>query len=277
MTTPSETPSNPRRKLIIQVTIVVAALALLAWRARPDGRLHVIFFETKGDAALIETPDGRYVLLDGGGDPAALAAALGRRLPFWRRTLDMAILTLPDGKHLPGQIAALARYRVAMAITSPVAKRSALVREWLRLLDEQHTPVRAARAGDRIDMGGATLRVLAAGDGDESGVVLRLDYGATSVVFDHSGGEAATETLAASAPRAATLLAFPWQRDPHSPLVAALHPRAMVLTDGYEADQPIEQTFVERSVGGAALYHERLDGAIEWTSDGARAWVVTER
>src|SRR5262245_4385633 len=136
MTIPSETPPNPRRKLILQVLIIVAALALLAWRARPDGRLHVIFLETKGDAVLIETPDGRYVLLDGGGDPAALAAALGRRLPFWRRTLDLAILTLPDGKRLPGQIAALARYRVAMTIAPPVAKRGALVREWLRLLDE---------------------------------------------------------------------------------------------------------------------------------------------
>src|SRR5262245_44664027 len=144
MTTPYETSPNPRRKLIIQILILVAALALLAWHARPDGRLHVVFLETKGDAALIETPDGRYVLLDGGGDPAALAAALGRRLPFWRRTLDMAILTLPDGKRLPGQVAALARYRAALVIAPPVAKPSALVREWLRLLDEQGTPVRAA-------------------------------------------------------------------------------------------------------------------------------------
>ena len=133
-----------------------------------------------------------------------------------------------------------------------------------------------ARAGQRIDIGGATLRVLAAGDGDESGLVLRLDYGATSVVFDHSGGEADEETLTAGL-RPASLLAFPWQRDPHTAFVAALRPRAIVLTDGQPADKPIEQTFVERAIGGAALYHERLDGAITWISDGKRAWVETER
>jgi hypothetical protein len=51
----------------------------------------------------------------------------------------------------------------------------------------------------------------------------------------------------------------------------------MVLTDGQQADKPIEQTFVERAIGGAALYHERLDGVITWISDGRRARVETER
>src|SRR6185503_19127785 len=136
------------RKVIIQGALLAAALLLLAWRARPDGRLHVIFLATKGDAALIQTPSGGYVLVDGGSDPAALTAALGRRLPFWRRTLDAVVLTASDGAHLPGQVAALARYRAGIALAPPAAKRSATLDEWLRLLGEQRTPVRAARAGD---------------------------------------------------------------------------------------------------------------------------------
>jgi beta-lactamase superfamily II metal-dependent hydrolase len=225
---------------------------------------------------LIQTPAGGYVLIDGGGEPAALSAALGRQLPFWRRSLDAVVLTATDGAHLPGQVAALARYRAGLAIAPATAKRGALIEEWRRLLGEQDTPVRNARAGQRIDLGGATLRVLAAGDGDEQGLVLRLDYGATSVVFDHSGGEADEETLSAGL-RPASLLAFPWQRDAHTAFVAALQPRALVLTDGQQADKPVEQTFVERAIGGADLYHERLDGTITWISDGKRAWVETER
>jgi competence protein ComEC len=252
------------------------ALALLAWRAWPDQRLRVIFLETKGDAALIQTPAGGYVLVDGGSDPAALAAALGRHLPFWRRDLDAAVLTSADGARLPGQVAALARYRAGVAIAPRLTRRGAMLDEWRRLLSEQGTPIRAARAGDRISLGGATLRVLAVGDGDENGMVLRLDYGATSVVFDHSGGEADEEALTA-VPRRASLLAFPWQRDAHIAFVAALRPRAMVLTDGQQADKPVEQTLVERAIGGAALYHERLDGTITWISDGRQAWVETER
>jgi hypothetical protein len=105
--------------------------------------------------------------------------------------------------------------------------------------------------------------------------MLRLDYGATSVVFDHSDGEADEEALAAMRP--ASLLVFPWQRDAHIPFVGMLHPQAVVLTDGQQADRPVEQTFVERAIGGAALYHERLDGTITWISDGVRSWVETER
>ena len=252
------------------------ALALLAWHSWPSQQLRVIFLETKGDAVLIQTPAGGYVLIDGGGDPSALAAALGRHMPFWRRTLDLVVLTSADGARLPGQVAALARYRPELAIAPAAAKRGALIEEWRRQLAEQGVSIRVARAGQQIDLGGARLRVLAAGDGDDDGVVLRLDYGASSVVLDHSGGEADEEVLAASV-RSASLLAFPWQRDAHNAFVAALRPHAIVLTDGAQADQPIEQTFVERAIGGAALYHERLDGTITWISDGKRAWVETER
>jgi competence protein ComEC len=184
-----------------RLAVVVAVLALLAWRARPDGRMHVVFFEVKGDVALIQTPAGGYVLIDGGGDPASLGAALGRRMPFWRRTLDAVVLTLPDAAHLPGQVAALARYRAGLALAPPISRRDAALDEWLRLLGESHTPIRAVHRGDRLDVGGATLRVLAVGDGKEAGLILRLDYGATSVVFDHSGGTSDEEAIAAGAPR----------------------------------------------------------------------------
>jgi beta-lactamase superfamily II metal-dependent hydrolase len=259
------------------MALVALALCVLAWRAWPDGRLRVIFLETRGDAALIQTPAGRYVLIDGGSDPAALAAALGRQMPFWRHTLDMVVLTTAEGSSLPGAIAALARYQAGGAIAPPRLKRGAWGNEWRRLLAEQHTPVHVARAGERFDLGGATLRVLAPGDGDAAGMVLRLDYGATSVVFDQSGGPADEDALAARPLGPASLLVFPWQRDPHVEFVAALRPTSMVLTDGRQADRPAELTFGERAVGRAALYHERLDGTITWMSDGARSWVETER
>ena len=273
--TPNQ-PTAPIRRFAIQAAVLALILALLAWRAWPSRQLRVIFLETKGDAMLIQTPAGGYVLIDGGGDPAALSAAIGRQLPFWQRSLDAVVLTAADGAHLPGQVAALARYRAGMALAPAMARRGALIDEWRRLLAEQHTPIRSAQAGQRIEIGGATLRVLAEGDGDERGLMLRLDYGTTSVVFDQSGSDADEETLAAGL-RPASLLVFPWQRDAHIPFVAALRPHIMLLTDGQQADQPIEQTFTERALGGAALYHERLDGTITWISDGKRAWVETER
>jgi beta-lactamase superfamily II metal-dependent hydrolase len=270
-------PSAPSRRIVAQIAIVALALVFLAWRSWPDGKLRVIFLETKGDAALIQAPNGSFVLIDGGADPAAVAAALGRNMPFWRRTLAAVVLTNADPMHLPGQVAALERYHADVALAPATSKRGPTIEQWRKLLGEQHTPIRVARPGERLSLGEASLRVLAVGDGDESGVLLRLDYRATSVVFDHSAGAAEETVLASSARRPVDLLAFPWERDPHTPIITALRPRALVLTDGQQADRPAEQTFVERAIGGAQLYHERLDGTITWVSDGTRAWVETER
>jgi beta-lactamase superfamily II metal-dependent hydrolase len=277
MSTPTSS-DKPRRTLIIQLALVAIAIIALIWRAQPDGRLHVFFLETAGDAALIQTPKGRYVLIDGGADPAALATALGRRLPFWRRNLDVVVLTLPDRHHLPGQIAALARYRTDLALVPHLPRRNATVTEWMRLLKEHRSRVRTAYVGEQLQLDGALLRVLATGDGDDAGMLLRLDYGATSVLFAHTAAAIDAESLASSgALRPATLAVYPWQHDAHTDFVAALRPQAFVLTDGVEADRPIEQTFVERAIHGADLYHERLHGLIEWISDGRRARIVTER
>jgi len=271
------TSSTPSRRVAAQIAIVVLALVVLAWRSWPDGKLRVMFLETKGDAVLIQAPNGSFVLIDGGADPAALVAALGRHMPFWRRTLAAVVLTNTDHSHLPGQVAALERYYADVAIASAAREHGPTLDQWRRLLAEQHTPIHIARPGERLNLGEASLHVLAAGDGDESGALLRLDYRATSVVFDHSAGAAEEAALANSARRPVDLLAFPWERDPHTPAIQALRPRALVLTDGQQADRPAEQTFVERAIGGAQLYHERLDGMITWVSDGARAWVETER
>jgi Competence protein len=60
-------------------------VVVLVWRsalATPDGRLHLEMLDVgSGDAFLIHTPAGRYVLVDGGPSARALSDALGRRLP----------------------------------------------------------------------------------------------------------------------------------------------------------------------------------------------------
>ncbi|MEM8534920.1 MAG: hypothetical protein AAGF95_29035 [Chloroflexota bacterium] len=270
-------PSHWSHKLLTQIGFLCLVLVVLAWFARPDGRLHVVFLDTKGDAMLIQTPAGGHILIDGGSDPVALTAAIGRRMPFWQHSFDAVVLTKPDDAHLPGQVAALARYSSRLALVGPVVERDTTLDEWLRLLEEERTPVRVVQAGEQFHFGGVMLRVLATGDTIESGMLLRLEYGATSVVFNHVGGIDSEDALIASGGLSSTdLVVFPWQRDVHIEFVERLSPRAFVLTDGAKQDHPVEQTFVARSIGGAPLYHERLHGQIEWISDGRQAWIITE-
>jgi competence protein ComEC len=262
-------PSTSRRSLYARALLLLAALTALAWHSRPDGRLHVIFPAVEGDAALIRTPAGGFILVDGGADPAALTAALGRAMPFWQRNLEAVVLASPDSRRLPGQVAALARYHAGIALALPASSRSPTFAEWQRLLQEQGTPIRIVQPGARLAIGGAQLTVLAA---DEDGLLLHVAYGRTCALLAHAL-PAATDPPT----RLCDLLAFPWERDPRTPFVASTRARHILFTDGEHSDAPPELTYLERAIGGAHLYHERLDGTVEWVSDGQATWMLTNQ
>jgi beta-lactamase superfamily II metal-dependent hydrolase len=269
---------QPARRPWLRPLLLAAVLALLlaglAWWQRPDGRLHVLFLDTPGDAALVLTPRGGAVLIDGGADPVALALHLGERLPFWQRNLEAVVLTQGGAQRVPGQVAALERYGAGLALVPATLPDTASVREWRHLLAEQQIPLHMARPGDRLKLGGVLLTVLAAEASGEEGLVLRLDYGATSVLFGGAGGHASEAALLAQA-RPVTVLAYPWQREPHAPLLAAWQPRAVVFTAAY-AQQPAAQlTFFERA-HDIPLYHPDLDGTVELVSDGRVACMRRE-
>jgi competence protein ComEC len=269
----AETTAPPPSPIAPRIALLLAALALLAWHARPDGRLHLLLPAVPGDAALLRTPRGDFVLIDGGADPAALAATLGKRLPFWQRDLRAVLLTSADPQRLPGQVAALERYRSTAALAPPGSPRGATFAEWRSLLAAQGTPTHTLRRGMQLDLSGATLTVLAA---DDAGVVLRLQYGRSCAILAHAMRPAAEKRLAPPEPPC-DLLVIPWERDPRSQWVERLRPRAILFSDGERGDDGVELTYAERAVGGARLHHERVDGAVEWVSDGTRSWVVTER
>ena len=124
----------PRWRRLAAPALCLLLLLGAAWLQRPDGRLHVTLLPTPGDAILIETPGGRFALIDGGRDPAMLALLLGRELPFWRRDLLATVLTGADVQRLPGQVAAVARYRAGLALAPAELPRGGTAGEWRRLI-----------------------------------------------------------------------------------------------------------------------------------------------
>ncbi len=275
-TCPSEPAVSSSLRLLLVAGLVLVLLPVLAWYQRPDGYLHIFFLDTSGDAVLIQTPGGRHVLVDGGADPMQLALHLGQHLPFWKRSLDAVVLTRADETRLPGQVAALLRYRPALVLAPPALPASDAAREWARLLIEQRVVPHAAQPGSRLALDGALLSVLAADDGDEAGLVLRLDYGATSVVLNGAGSlDSDSSLLAQAAP--ITALAYPWQRELRTPLVAAWQPQAIIFTTARQDDHPALLTSYERALGSSSryqhLYHPQRDGTIELVSDGQAACI----
>jgi glyoxylase-like metal-dependent hydrolase (beta-lactamase superfamily II) len=257
--------------------VMIVILLGVAWAQRPDGHLHVYFLETPGDAILVQAPSGRFVLIDGGGDPALLATLMGRIMPFWRRDLAAVVLTSADGAHLPGQAAALARYRPDVALAPPGLATRGTAGEWRRLVGLLQAQTRALRPGTRLDLGGgAGLRALAVAPGDQGGAVLLIEYGTTRAII-HGGGSLGDAAADKAAGKPLAALAYPWQRELDTALLADLRPKAIIFTSAYEAATPALLSYAERRDLSPSLYHEQNDGTVELISDGKRAWVETER
>lgn len=272
----SERPAPPAYLSALRLLVPVAVCLLLAaWLQRPDGRLRVTLLDTPGDAILLQLPDGRFALIDGGSDPARLALLLGREMPFWRRDLAAVLLTSPDGRRLPGQVAALARYRPDLALAPSGLPRGGVGGEWRRLVAELDVPARELRPGMRLGLGGATLQVLAVAPGDTGGAVILVRYGTARVLL-HTGGPAGDAAVAQLAGPPLSMLVYPWQRELDTP-APALGPRSIAFSAAYEAEEPALLSYVDRRRASPNIYHPANDGGISLVSDGRRAWVETEK
>lgn len=270
------TKSPPRSNITIhlgRLLLLLAALAGLAWYQRPDGNLHVVFLDTSGDAVLIQTPRGEYVLIDGGADPIALPAAMAKHMPFWQRHLAAVVLTNGGGQHLPGQVAALARYEADVVWSAITPRRTAMSVAWQQAAQQLATPIRALPHGRPILIDGVQFTLLLASD---QGGIIQLRYGATTVILAHNATDEQDDLLLAQT-RAATLVAFPWRRDPHTAWLHAAAPRYLVFTDGFQTDTPARLSFFQRQIGTARLFHEAINGTITLISDGRTTSIRTER
>lgn len=285
------------RAAILGVTALVLvnlglATALLT---RPDGKLHVSFMDVgSGDAILIRAPGGRTVLIDGGPDPGVLQQGLGRRLPFWRRDIDVIVLTHPHADHLTGLVEVLRRYKVGQALDSGSAYPSAMYDAWKQEITDRATPYRAAKAGQTLDLGGgAILKVLHPADAttevepdelDSTGMVLSLEYGQTSLLLTADiTADVERLLLEQRAVSRSTVLkvAHHGSGTSTSPqFLAVVQPSLAVVSvaardrHGLPDEEVIERL---KEQVGEGLYLTSQSGTIEVVTDGRQLWLNTER
>ncbi len=107
----------------------------------------------QGEAILIQTPDNKTALIDGGLDATALAEELNTQLPPWQHSLDMVILTSPRQDELTGLIDVVSRYQVGEAIDAGMLHPSAAYALYRHTISERNIPYRQLRQGATITLG----------------------------------------------------------------------------------------------------------------------------
>jgi competence protein ComEC len=278
---------NKRTPLLAAgIIAALTAISLVACRHAPDGKLHVAFLDVgQGDAILIQTPNGRQMLVDGGAYPTVLLSRLGEQLPFWDKQLDVILATHPDTDHVAGLVDVFAHYDVDQLISSGEDDGgSAGYAALLRAASDHQAAQHVAAAGDLIQLDeNVTLEVLhAAGtpalsDNDNS-IVLLVRYGALTVLLTGDSAEAAEkQMLEDGRPLQATVLKAGHhgsQSSTSTAFLSAVQPQYVVISAGADNrfGHPHSSTLERLDQVGATILRTDELGTIELISDGAQLW-----
>ena len=282
------------RLLALLVALALTVASLLGAQA---AELAVTFFDIgQGDSALIVSPTGKRVLIDGGPPEAGerlLAALAAHHIDL----LDLIILTHPHADHLGGLKKVVGALPVRMFLDSGYPSTSPVYGGLLSILSARGVAVKQAAAGRQIDLGGGALLTLLGpptpwltntrSDVNANSVVARLSFQGRSALFT---GDAEPETerwLLAQSPAGAAgagLLRAEILKVPHHggrfsstlQFLQAVAPRLAVISVGATNDygHPTPEALARLAQVGARVLRTDQDGEVTVRSRDGQPWQV---
>ncbi len=167
------------RTVALTATLVILfACTVVLWRSAAtagDGQMHITFLDVgSADAVLIQTPEGRNVLINGGASTSELSDELGRRLPFFSRKLDWLVIASTQENQLAALPRVVERYPPDNVLWSGNIQASFSAQTLDKFFAEKGIPVSRAETGQRLELGGGSfIEVQAIGP---RGSVLLIQY-----------------------------------------------------------------------------------------------------
>lgn len=156
-----------------------------------DMRVHFIDVG-QGDSILIESPNGKTMLVDGG------VKGAGQQVVSYLRELgvsklDIVVATHPDADHIGGLIPVLNSMTIEQFYDSGKVHTSQTFEEMLMLIDEKNIPYDVPTPGDNIKFDeDVTVKVLnaneQASDNNDASIVLKIVYGNVSFLLTGDAG-----------------------------------------------------------------------------------------
>ncbi len=176
----------PTVPTLIGLIVVVAAIWIAALQNEAQ-RSTVTLLSDRGEpAAIINSSNGRVAVF--GRANRELVGAISRRLPIWRRTIDLLIVDQWDPIALSHYRLASQRYdieSVLIPIEPPPASEAA---EWLNILRSNQTKIIEAETGLGIELADGEVVTVLAGPVEDRPVIgaIQFNHGAirTSMLYD---------------------------------------------------------------------------------------------
>lgn len=260
--------------------------------------LEIVFLDVgQGDCIVIHTPQGRTVLVDGGGAPAWHQGdfRVGREVvvPYLQRKgvgkVDLLISTHPDTDHVQGLEDVLLALRVGMVIIPPRQVFAEGYEPLLQLADRKQVPVREVVAGDRLVLGeGLEIKVwnppgrspaFASAPDNNHSLVLQVNYGAAGIwLTGDIEAEGLQRLLEQGNPGACHVFKAPHHGSHtgyYEPFLDAINPVAVVLSVGRNSfGHPSPQLVRYWEERGVAVYRTDKHGAVTVVTDGQKMKII---
>jgi len=270
--------------------------ALVAVAPRPiqhprDALLFEVINVGQGDSLLLITPEGKTLLVDGGGFGGGARQApqefdIGEEVvseALWSRgirRLDVVALSHAHSDHMGGLPAVLRNFHpneLWVGNNPRFAAYNALLDEAAAL----DVRVRVLRAGELLSLGSAQISVLAPLGGYQPGaepsnndsVVLRAAYGATSVLLEGDAEAPIEEAMLGEQGLASTLLKVAHHGSITSTrpeFLARVAPRWAVISCGLHNryGHPRDEVLEELQAAGVRTFRTDLNGGLCFRLDG---------
>lgn len=277
-----EQPDIPTVPIITSLAVLMV-LVMMTWRAVftvPDGNLHLTFLDVgSADAVLIKTPEGRYVLINGGPSASMLSEGLGRRLPPLNRRLDWLVIASTQENQLSGLPRVVERIVPSRVLWAGNVEASFSARSLDEWFIEENIPITRAESEARLDLGeGAVLHIL---NVNSRGAVLLLEWKEFRALLPLGINFTAQEDLDFGKeikPTSLLLIADSGYGPINPPeWIANLNPQLVVLSVAAGDPDGLPHQGTLEAVEDYPLLRTDHNGWIEITTDGTGMWVEVER
>ena len=189
--------------VLAQLLLVLVAI-LHPFSAVADGKLRIDFLDVgQGDAALLTMPDGRTLLVDGGGksadrngsdtDRRSIGEAVVSEYLWWRGldAVNYVLATHADADHIDGLNDVLRNFTIDAALVARSPANDAEYAKFAQTVSETSTNVATIQAGDLIRFSDLVIQVLwppaavepNAPSRNNDSIVLRLSYGKHNILL----------------------------------------------------------------------------------------------